>query len=138
MALFGGLRSLFSEASRSTRCAEPLASIHDSAGRPVRGEQRGMRQGCMGNRIATSGHVMALLAMTHGRTVRLISSCNRSKNQRPLQCHCEEERSDDVAIRFLARFFSTFRKRHPFDSPVRTTFNKNLDYSQGFYYVQGL
>ena len=35
--LFGGLRSLFSEASRSAPRAEPLASIHDSAGRPVIG-----------------------------------------------------------------------------------------------------
>ncbi len=39
---FGGLRSLFSEASRSAPRAEPLASIHDSAGRRARGEQRGM------------------------------------------------------------------------------------------------
>ncbi len=38
---FGGLRSLFSEASRSAPCAEPLASIHDSAGRRCIGEQRG-------------------------------------------------------------------------------------------------
>ena len=34
--------SLFSEASRSAPCAEPLASIHDSAGRRRMREQRGM------------------------------------------------------------------------------------------------
>ena len=81
--IFGRPASLFGEASRSAHRAEQLASKHDSAGRLFRWGAARKVSFLWGNRIATSGHFVFLLAMTLYGFVFLIR-------------HCEE---DDAIVR---------------------------------------